>query len=290
MLNRYTLGLDFSQKVAGVSGNPIRHLAFKPIIQYLSKTRSSINVLEVGVWVGYSTCSWIAAIKQIKINFNFTVIDNWNPNYDQQHLSLNNHYNKMNALAKEGLAKKTFLNNISKMGAENKVKVLDGHSERHMKLLPSESFDLIYIDGDHRLEQVRKDLQEASRLLKMGGILVGDDLELQKFEIEQSKLEKDLASGLEWISMPDIIQSGYHPGVTQAVSEFFNEVGHFNGLYYVIKNYDGWGVPDLSLPNALSPFYIHPLDNKLYSFYKFLRANLFRLLNFIKKVKNVLQN
>jgi predicted O-methyltransferase YrrM len=49
-----------------------------------------------------------------------------------------------------------------------------GDSSTLMKSL-KEKFDYIYIDGDHTYEGVKKDLDQASRLLAKGGQIICDD-------------------------------------------------------------------------------------------------------------------
>src|SRR5207249_9617995 len=44
--------------------------------------------------------------------------------------------------------------------------------------LPDKHYGLIYVDGSHKYDDVSFDLSAASRLLRDGGILCGDDLEL----------------------------------------------------------------------------------------------------------------
>lgn len=41
--------------------------------------------------------------------------------------------------------------------------------------LSSESLDWAYLDGDHRYEGIKEDLEQFSRLVRPGGYLVGDD-------------------------------------------------------------------------------------------------------------------
>jgi hypothetical protein len=43
------------------------------------------------------------------------------------------------------------------------------------KLLPAESFDFIFIDGDHRPNAVESDIRCSLKLIKQDGIIAGDD-------------------------------------------------------------------------------------------------------------------
>lgn len=52
---------------------------------------------------------------------------------------------------------------------------LKGDSSTTMRALTRSFYDYIYIDGDHRYEGVKKDIQAALPLLKKGGVVVFDD-------------------------------------------------------------------------------------------------------------------
>ena len=50
-----------------------------------------------------------------------------------------------------------------------------GDSAEILATLPERHFDVIYIDGDHSLEGVRRDADAAARVLKPDGFLVFND-------------------------------------------------------------------------------------------------------------------
>ena len=50
-----------------------------------------------------------------------------------------------------------------------------GDSAANLGKAPDESFDWIYIDGDHRQAGVRRDVQAARKKIKPGGFLVFND-------------------------------------------------------------------------------------------------------------------
>ena len=79
------------------------------------------------------------------------------------------------------------------------------------------TFDLVYIDGSHYYQDVCRDIQLALKILKPGGIVCGDDLEIQlsKETVALARLRSDedyvrnsdgdrkstrLNSSHEWIS------------------------------------------------------------------------------------------
>lgn len=68
-----------------------------------------------------------------------------------------------------------FERNVKKSGFADKVKVIKGGSQIVLRDLPINSFDIIYIDGDHSAPAVLSDAVLSWLLLKEGGILIFDD-------------------------------------------------------------------------------------------------------------------
>jgi hypothetical protein len=98
-------------------------------------------------------------------------------------------------------------------------------------------FDLVYLDGDHRYKQVSTDIRNAERLVGDGGILCGDDLELQAPAVDLENA-KDNAH-LDFILDPKTGQY-YHPGITLAVAECFGDVSSWDGFWAVRKCGSKW--------------------------------------------------
>jgi len=57
----------------------------------------------------------------------------------------------------------------------NRVKTHVGDSGLNMSRMPDKYFDAIYIDGDHRYEGVKRDIEASLPKLKQGGVLVFND-------------------------------------------------------------------------------------------------------------------
>ncbi len=69
----------------------------------------------------------------------------------------------------------TFRQNLRRSGHEAKVTVIKGSSREKLRELPLNSFDLIYVDGDHSSKSVLIDAVSAWDLLKEGGLMIFDD-------------------------------------------------------------------------------------------------------------------
>jgi predicted O-methyltransferase YrrM len=78
---------------------------------------------------------------------------------------------------------RTFRENMDQTGRADAVKILKGRSQDELPNI-QDTFDLIYVDGDHTAQSVWQDLQQAHRLLSPGGILVCDDYEWNPVEFQ----------------------------------------------------------------------------------------------------------
>ena len=71
--------------------------------------------------------------------------------------------------------KERYLSNVQLSGFADKVKTIEGFSQIELRSLPLNSFDIIYIDGDHKADGVMADAVLSFGLLKDGGVLIFDD-------------------------------------------------------------------------------------------------------------------
>jgi predicted O-methyltransferase YrrM len=69
----------------------------------------------------------------------------------------------------------TFQRNIERAGILNKLTILREFSHRALQTLEDDSFDIIYIDGNHNPEYVLEDAVNAFRKVKVGGYIIFDD-------------------------------------------------------------------------------------------------------------------
>ena len=64
---------------------------------------------------------------------------------------------------------------VERFGDKSNVEIIKGRSWEVMPTFEENSFDFIYIDGDHYSEACSKDILNGLRLVKLGGILAGHD-------------------------------------------------------------------------------------------------------------------
>ena len=195
--------------------------------------QNGFHVLEMGTWAGDSAILWADTLKRSNVIGGIIFcVDSWEAlESGKETAGVNKASLVMKDAARRGKIFKLFLHNVKTSGHENVIKPLRGLTHDILPGLKLQSFDFVYVDASHLYSHVRHDLKWALKLVRPGGVICGDDLELQKHEIdigyaEQNK-EKDTvicpSKGTE-----------YHPGVTLAVDEIFgNEVTCQKGFWHV---------------------------------------------------------
>jgi predicted O-methyltransferase YrrM len=213
-----------------------------------------LDVLEIGSWAGASAVTWAMALREAGASATVTCVDPWLPYFDAE-AEHDRHYRDMNDAARDGLIAQLFEHNIRCAGVADMIRQRRGYSQNVLPELPSGQFDIVYIDGSHRFEDVRFDIQQAKRLLRGGGVICGDDLERQSSEVSADELSQAIAGGRDYV-YSEASRSHYHPGVTAAVGREFDSVGVWDGFWAVRKRGEKWVVPDLDLTALRLPDHI----------------------------------
>ncbi len=115
------------------------------------KEKPNVNYLEIGVFEG-GTLIWVLENILTHPSSRATCIDVF-----------------------PGEIKKRLMSNLKISGFADKVRVITGDSQFELKSLPLNSFDIIYIDGDHTAAGVLTDAVLSWQLLKIDGLLIFDD-------------------------------------------------------------------------------------------------------------------
>jgi len=160
-----------------------------------------------------------------------TCIDPW-----EDYSSLEN-LPKMRHALKNDAIYSLFVHNLGASGYERVIRTVRMPSSRAFEQLRSEKFGLIYIDGNHSYSIVLEDLQNYGNLLEEGGIICGDDLELQASEVDQDMMRS--AREKDCIADPRTGKR-YHPGVSGAIADYFGSVSSFDGFWVMQKDHDRW--------------------------------------------------
>lgn len=186
-----------------------------------SERSDDFNILEIGAWAGVSTGIWGRAARLW--NGVVDVIDTWKAT-DSAPFA-------MRIATKGDRIFELFKHNIRAAGLSDYIIVKRGTSDDILPqiMASGKKYDLIYVDGDHAYSQVKKDLINCLPLLKKGGVICGDDLELQYEDSDvvftQAHREDD------YVNDPQT-GLGYHAGVTTAVGEVLGRVECQNGFWY----------------------------------------------------------
>ncbi len=125
-----------------------------------------------------------------------------------------------------------FLHNTRFVPQGVKIDHMRGLSVDVLPYLKEISFDLVYIDGDHAYESALFDMLMAQKLVKPGGLICGDDLEVQAAECDLAFLEANRT--LDILPVPDLKRNCY-PGVSLAVHEAFGDVSAYHGFWVMRK-------------------------------------------------------
>lgn len=218
---------------------PVRHVFMIATIWYLTQQKKlpDIQILEVGSWVGASALSWAQGLKtHNNARGTITCVDAWRPFFDRA-----THNNDVYVTMEQALGTETayqlFLHNVGTLPSTITCQHLRGQSDHILPLLRENTFDVIFIDGDHAYTPVLKDIRHSMSLVKDGGIICGDDLNLQLTQVDKAYTQqhaeadfiKDAKSG-----------RNYHPGVTLAVAELFGEVSMWGGFWAMQKRGKEW--------------------------------------------------
>lgn len=235
--------LPFFGAAGGIQGShaPERQVFMSAVVDLLKDAAPQLAILEIGSYMGASLLTWGNAIERLHGGTATVVcVDPWGlgdtaPQYADE----------MAAALTSNQAYEIFLHNASLMPERVAVRHIRDLSENALPPLRDGTFDIVYIDGCHYFREALFDLLEGRRLVKDGGVLCGDDLELQARECDLENARRHARE--DYIRDPG---SGryFHPGVTLAVHESFGQVSSFSGFWAMRR--EGKAFARVSLANA----------------------------------------
>jgi predicted O-methyltransferase YrrM len=213
-----------------------------------------IRILEIGSWAGASAVTWARALQALGRTGGVTCIDTWRP-YLEAGTGVGAHYRDMTEAAESGDVYRLFLHNLKACGVDSMVTHRTVDSRDLPTIFAPGSFDIVYIDGGHSLPYVRSDISAATDLVGAGGIICGDDLELQHHEVDATDHATAVASGVDY-TCAQRAQQNYHPGVTEGVAEAFGLVANHEGFWAVERDGANWVPAALDCSKAELPPHI----------------------------------
>lgn len=124
--------------------------------------------VEIGTWLGKSTCFMAEAIKAADYPVKFYGVDTFLGEVnakDQQDI----------VKAEGGSVYKAFLRNMKNAGVMNYVTPLQITSKEASTLFDDESLDFVFLDAEHLYDNVMEDLNLWYPKVRKGGIIAGHD-------------------------------------------------------------------------------------------------------------------
>lgn len=238
-LQKFEAGKPWFDKEYSILSAPVRHVFMMGVIWFLTKEKKipGMDILEIGSWYGASALSWAQGLKiHNDAKGSITCVDAWRPFFDDSTHKDDVYIKMQNSLASDE-AYNIFLHNIGTIPESIKRQHFRGQSDDILPLLRDEGFDVVFIDADHTYEPVKRDIINSQRLVKDGGIICGDDLNLQMHECDQEAAKRNGA--MDFVKDPKTGRN-FHPGVTLAVAEIFGEVSSWGGFWAMQKKGNAW--------------------------------------------------
>ena len=167
--------------------------------------KPNLHVLEIGCWVGDTTKHYMESVKTV--GGRISIVDWFSGNADI-HTPHPHRYQPDNKASILGQFKSNTGN------CADIITIIDGNSREVANQIEDKSVDIIFLDACHLYDNVKEDIRMYLPKLKDGGIFSGHDCEdmskANTFTNEQVHLHY-------WVEN----DKGYHPGVIQAVWDFF---------------------------------------------------------------------
>lgn len=149
--------------------------------------------IEIGVWKGKSVAYMAERIKELNKTIILFGIDTFKGTEGDTELMNDPELNSLLKICK---------NNLKSLS----VHIMIGNSQKVHKKFPDKSVDFLFIDGDHRYEAVKKDIQLWLPKIIPGGFISGHDY----------------------------VREG-NCGVIDAVNEFFPNINIMGRVWYIRK-------------------------------------------------------
>ncbi len=228
----------FGVWLASAQGNPARFPYMTKCVGYLSAGQDAsgnddFRILEIGAYAGGSAIVWAKALKQFNIASGKVIsVDPWD-SYLNPNANRHMHFRIMNRNLGNGNVLKLFVRNLKAAGIADICFQMRGRSEDILPMLSTKKFDVIYIDANHHVDAITKDLQVALPLLKDSGLMCGPALEMQMDELDRDFVIANFETDLTFDPRTQRI---FHPGISYAIGEFFGRpISKYGGFWVVQK-------------------------------------------------------
>ena len=127
---------------------------------------SNSHFVEVGCWKGRSAAFMAVEIHNSGKSIQFDCVDTWNG-------SLTEDEHQADSCVRSGTLYEKFLSNTDRV--KHIITPKRGDSVAMASTYEDDSLDFVFLDGDHRYECVKADIEAWLPKVKVGGILAGHD-------------------------------------------------------------------------------------------------------------------
>jgi len=137
----------------------------------VSKAKNGDTFVEVGTWMGKSTCYLAQKLKDKGVNITFYACDL----FLTPDLSTGSWSDGLITLTEPNF-KNLFVDNLRKQGVDDFVSVVEAHALDFVKQFDADRVDFLFLDNDHRPEHVIQELFLWYPRMKKGSIMAGHDV------------------------------------------------------------------------------------------------------------------
>jgi len=162
-------------------------------LEHLIYNMKKPRIIEIGAWSGFSTVHLGTWAK--RRGGHVWTIDT----FDGRGSTLENEIPKHDPY-------KSMLGNLKEYDIEDTVTILKGTSDDMVRKVPN-NCNMLFIDGDHRYDQVKKDLDNYDPKIKRG-VICGHDMDSLKWDEKYINVD---------------VHNNVHHGVTKAVTEKYGK-------------------------------------------------------------------
>lgn len=133
----------------------------------VNKFDSGSNFVEIGAYLGKSTCFMMEKILMSGKDIRFSVVDNWIGHASDGVLA--------EEIKKFGDIFAIFNNNMNMAGVMDKLNVIRGDSAETATIFQDKTLDFVFIDAAHDYISVKKDINAWLPKMKSNSIIAGHD-------------------------------------------------------------------------------------------------------------------
>ena len=155
------------------------------LLSHISKVKPK-NFLEIGIFHGVTSRNICELLHNLHGNyFKFTGVDlfsNDNEISEDEYIPKTKFSNPLKTIYYRYIAKldpytlQSVLNLLKKF--ENKVNIIKGNSNKVLKEINLDKIDYVFLDGGHKYETVKNDLENLTQVINNNGIILCDDYDL----------------------------------------------------------------------------------------------------------------